>query len=55
MSTTYRQPNRRKCYWLCNGCLKGHEHRCSTKCHDYLSVAQAEIMIREKREAQFYM
>jgi hypothetical protein len=43
----YRRPNRRKCYWLCGECLKGHTHRCSTKCPDYLSVARAERIKRE--------
>ena len=52
-SIVYRQPNRRKCYWLCKGCLKHHEHGCSTKCPDYLSVAQAKAMIKERMEARF--
>jgi hypothetical protein len=38
----YRRPNRRKCYWLCRDCLKGHSHRCSPKCPDYLSIAKAK-------------
>jgi len=43
----YPHPNRRKCYWLCRDCLKGRS-QCSTKCPDYLSVAQAERTKREK-------
>ena len=44
----YRRPNRRKCYWLCRECLKGHSHRCSPKCPDYLSIARAERIKREE-------
>jgi len=53
MSQIYRQANRRKCYWLCQDCLKGHKHRCSIKCPDYLSVARAAQIIREKKQAQY--
>lgn len=41
MSVTYKCANTRKCYWLCPGCLKGHD-RCSGKCPDYLSVAKVK-------------
>jgi hypothetical protein len=41
----YPYPNRRKCYWLVQECLRGH-NKCSTRCADYMSVAEAE---REKR------
>gem|GEM_PF-5980335 len=45
----YKRPNRRKCYWLCRDCLKGH-NQCSTRCPDYVSVARAERAIKEKTE-----
>ncbi|MBI2851971.1 MAG: hypothetical protein HYX84_02540 [Chloroflexi bacterium] len=47
---TYKRPNRRKCYWFFRDCLKG-KSRCSTKCPDYLSIAQAERMKRERKYA----
>jgi len=46
-SVIYQRPNRRKCYWLCRDCLKG-QSQCSTKCPDYLSVAEAKRIKREK-------
>jgi hypothetical protein len=46
----YSRPNRRRCYWLCRDCLKGRS-QCSTKCPDYVSVAQAERTKREKDNA----
>ncbi len=45
----YPKANRRKCYWLCPDCLKGHK-RCSINCPDYLSVAQAQRQIKERQE-----
>jgi len=41
-SVGYCCKNTRKCYWLCRECLKGHSHRCSPKCPDYLSIAKAK-------------
>ena len=49
MEVVYRRTNRRKCYWLCRECLKGHNHRCSPKCSDYLSVARAEKELERRR------
>ncbi len=46
----YKSPNRRKCYWLCPDCLK-RRSPCSTRCPDYLSVAQAERTKWEKDNA----
>jgi hypothetical protein len=43
----YQRPNRRKCYWLLRDCLKGH-NQCSTRCPDYISVARAERIRKEK-------
>ena len=42
MEIVYKHPNTRKCYWLCMECLKGHTHRCSSKCPDYLSRARVK-------------
>jgi len=42
MEIVYKYPNTRKCYWLCQDCLKGHAYRCSPKCPDYLSRARAK-------------
>jgi hypothetical protein len=44
----YRRPNRRKCYWFCRECLKGHTHRCSPKCPDYLSIARAKKYLERR-------
>lgn len=44
----YKCANTRKCYWLCRGCLKGH-NKCSYKCLDYLSVAVLKRMDRLRR------
>jgi len=49
----YRKANRRKCYWLCPDCLKGYG-QCSLKCPGYLSVAKADILLRERRENFVY-
>jgi len=49
----YRCPNRRKCYWFCRECLKGHNQRCSPKCLDYLSIAKAKKYL-ERRETNAY-
>jgi hypothetical protein len=43
----YLRPNRLKCYWLLVDCLRGHS-QCSKKCPDYVSVARAERIRREK-------
>jgi len=42
MTIVYRCKNTRQCYWLCRDCLKGHTHRCSPKCPDYLSIAKVK-------------
>ena len=47
----YPRPNRRKCYWLCRDCIKGHT-QCSTRCPDYVSVARAEKARREKQNGK---
>lgn len=39
--TYYKQPNRRKCYWLIKECVLG-KSPCSYACPGYLSVAQAD-------------
>jgi len=44
MEIVYPCKNTRKCYWLCRECLKGHSHRCSPKCPDYLSIARVKTM-----------
>ena len=55
----YKQSNRRKCYWNIATtsnweCLKGHLYpECSPKCPHYVSVAQANKMIRDRKEAQW--
>jgi len=49
----YHGKNTRKCYWLCRKCLKGHEHRCSPKCPDYLSIARAKKQL-ERRGTHAY-
>lgn len=43
----YKCINTRRCYWMCQGCLRGHQDRCSMKCPDYLSVAKVK-RYREK-------
>jgi hypothetical protein len=50
MAEEYPKANRRKCYFNCLGCLKGHGS-CYEKnnCPDYVSVAQADRTIKEKR------
>ena len=45
--TLYPCPNQRKCYWLLRDCLKGRQG-CSTRCPDYLSVAQERRIRRAK-------
>ena len=58
-NVTYKESNRRKCYWrlltsIHWECLKGHLYpECSVRCADYLSVAQADRMIKERRSAQW--
>jgi len=42
MDIVYPCKNTRQCYWLCRDCLKGHAHRCSPKCPDYLSIARVK-------------
>jgi len=44
---TYQRANRRRCYWLVRDCIQGRSP-CSTKCPDYLSVAGADRIKREK-------
>ena len=52
MDIVYRCANTRKCYWLCRECLKGHTHRCSLKCPDYLSIAKVKRVKKQRKEAK---
>ena len=47
MGIVYPCKNTRQCYWLCRDCLKGHAHRCSPKCPDYLSIAKVKKQSKE--------
>ena len=49
----YKQPNRRKCYWMLKECLKG-KSPCSYACPGYLSVAQADRQRKTKDQGGCY-
>ena len=49
----YKQPNRRKCYWMVQECLKG-KSPCSYSCPGYLSVAQAERQRKLKDQGGYH-
>ena len=44
---TYPSADRRRCYWLVRDCLK-ERGPCSTKCPDFISVARADRIKKER-------